>query len=87
MINILSTINPFIGCILISFSSLIYSQIDQVDVNTKEYVEWVGSCETSEIEKAVNKGLESLSFVEKIKYYVDTRRCKYKNQSKNRVRS
>ena len=82
MIKILSTTNPLIGFILISFSSLIYSQIDQVDVNSKEYVEWVGSCETPEIEKAVNEGLESLSVVEKIKYYVDTRRCKYKKQSK-----
>ena len=68
-------------CAFMSFSSIVIAQIDQVDVDSKEYVEWVGTCETPEIEKAMNEGLESLSGFEKIKYYIDTRRCKYKNQS------
>jgi len=73
----LATLNVFL------FSpSIILAQIDQVDVNSKEYVEWVGTCETPEIEKAMSQGLESLSNFEKIKYYIDTRRCKYRNQSK-----
>ena len=61
---------------------LLYAQIDQIDVNSKEYVEWVGTCETPEIEKAMNEGLESLTTIERVRYYIDTRRCKYKNQSK-----
>ena len=61
---------------------MLYAQIDQIDVNSKEYVEWVGTCETPEIEKAMNEGLESLTTIERVRYYIDTRRCKYKNQSK-----
>lgn len=69
-------------CLFIFSSNLVFAQIAQVDINSKEYVEWVGTCETLEIEKAMSEGLESLSSFEKIKYYIDTRRCKYKNQSK-----
>ena len=69
-------------CLFIFSSNLVFAQIAKVDVNSKEYVEWVGTCETLEIEKAMSEGLESLSSFEKIKYYIDTRRCKYKNQSK-----
>ena len=28
------------------------------------------------------EGLESLTTIERVRYYIDTRRCKYKNQSK-----
>ena len=82
MVNFIRAVTSFLFCILISFFKITYAQIDQVDVNSKEYVEWVGSCETAEIEKAIKEGLGALSSVEKIKYYIDTRRCKYKNQSK-----
>jgi len=50
--------------------------------NKNKSVEWIGSCETKEIEKAETLGLASLSFLEKIKYYVDTKKCKYKDESK-----
>jgi hypothetical protein len=54
----------------------------QVDINSKEYVEWVGTCETEVVEKAQLDGLASLTTLERIQYYIDTRRCKYKQQSK-----
>jgi len=54
----------------------------QVDINSKEYVEWVGTCETEVVEKAQIDGLASLTTLERIQYYIDTRRCKYKQQSK-----
>jgi hypothetical protein len=34
------------------------------------------------IEKAELKGLNTLNLQEKIKYYIDTFRCEYKNESK-----
>ena len=54
----------------------------QFDINSKEYVEWVGTCETEVVEKAQLDGLASLTTLERIQYYIDTRRCKYKQQSK-----
>ena len=54
----------------------------QIDINSKEYVEWVGTCETEVVEKAQLDGLASLTTLERIQYYIDTRRCKYKQQSK-----
>ena len=54
----------------------------QVVINSKEYVEWVGTCETEVVEKAQLDGLASLTTLERIQYYIDTRRCKYKQQSK-----
>tara|TARA_B100001142_G_scaffold324648_1_gene376740 strand:+ start:16 stop:405 length:390 start_codon:yes stop_codon:yes gene_type:complete len=82
MINFLSISRYVLILILFSVPKLLYAQIDQIDVNSKEYVEWVGTCETPEIEKAMNEGLESLTTIERARYYIDTRRCKYKNQSK-----
>ncbi len=64
------------------FLSALYGQIDQVDINSKEYVEWVGTCETDVIEKAQLDGLASLTTLERVQYYIDTRRCKYKQQAK-----
>ena len=80
--NSLSKIKFLVLFTLIFFTKNIYAQINQVDINSKEYVEWVGTCETPEIEKAMNEGLESLTTIERLRYYVDTRRCKYRNQSK-----
>ena len=82
MINFLSILRFVLILILFSAPKLLYAQIDQIDINSKEYVEWVGTCETPEIEKAMNEGLESLTTIERVRYYIDTRRCKYKNQSK-----
>ena len=82
MINFLSILRFVLILILFSVPKLLYAQIDQIDVNSKEYVEWVGTCETPEIEKAMNEGMESLTTIERVRYYIDTRRCKYKNQSK-----
>ena len=82
MINFLSILRFVLILILFSVPKLVYAQIDQIYVNSKEYVEWVGTCETPEIEKAMNEGLESLTTIERVRYYIDTRRCKYKNQSK-----
>ena len=63
-----------------SFAQQNSSETDQSNKNKS--VEWIGSCETKEIEKAETLGLASLSFFEKIKYYVDTKKCKYKDESK-----
>ena len=82
MVNMLSVLRFSLIFILLYAAKMLYAQIDQIDVNSKEYVEWVGTCETPEIEKAMNEGLESLTTIERVKYYIDTRRCKYKNQSK-----
>ncbi len=65
------------------FLSILYAQIDQSDINSKEYVEWVGTCETDVIEKAQLDGLASLTTLERVQYYIDTRRCKYKEQAKS----
>ena len=82
MVNMLSVLRFSLIFILLYAPKMLYAQIDQIDVNSKEYVEWVGTCETPEIEKAMNEGLESLTTIERVQYYIDTRRCKYKNQSK-----
>jgi len=82
MINFLSILRFVLILIIFSVPKILYAQIDQIDINSKEYVEWVGTCETPEIEKAMNEGLESLTTIERVRYYIDTRRCKYKNQSK-----
>ena len=82
MINFLSILRFVLILIIFSVPKILYAQIDQIDINSKEYVEWVGTCESPEIEKAVNEGLESLTTIERVRYYIDTRRCKYKNQSK-----
>ena len=82
MVNMLSVLRFSLIFILLYAPKMLYAQIDQIDVNSKEYVEWVGTCETPEIEKAMNEGLESLTTIERVRYYIDTRRCKYKNQSK-----
>ena len=82
MVNMLSILRFALMFILLCVPKILYAQIDQIDVNSKEYVEWVGTCETPEIEKAMNEGLESLTTIERVRYYIDTRRCKYKNQSK-----
>ena len=68
--------------ILICGSFLLTKLNAQVDINSKEYVEWVGTCETEVVEKAQIDGLASLTTLERIQYYIDTRRCKYKQQSK-----
>ena len=68
--------------ILICGSFLLTKLNAQVDINSKEYVEWVGTCETEVVEKAQLDGLASLTTLERIQYYIDTRRCKYKQQSK-----
>ena len=35
----------------------LHAQIEKIDIDSKEYVEWVGSCETEVVEKAQLKGL------------------------------
>ena len=60
----------------------LHAQIEKIDIDSKEYVEWVGSCETEVVEKAQLKGLASLTAMERVRYYIDTQRCKYKKQSK-----
>ena len=57
MFNFLSILRFVLILILFSAPKLLYAQIDQIDINSKEYVEWVGTCETPEIEKAMNEGL------------------------------
>ena len=74
--------NIFKIFILICGSFLLTKLNAQVDINSKAYVEWVGTCETEVVEKAQLDGLASLTTVERIQYYIDTRRCKYKQQSK-----
>ena len=68
MINFLSILRFVLILILFSVPKLLYAQIDQIDVNSKEYVEWVGTCETPEIEKAMNEGMESLTTIERVRY-------------------
>ncbi|MEL1229509.1 MAG: hypothetical protein VW833_06855 [Candidatus Neomarinimicrobiota bacterium] len=70
--------------IIFSFFSIPFlnAQIESIDIDSKEYVEWVGSCETDVVEKAQLKGLGSLTAIERVRYYLDTQRCKYKAQSK-----
>ena len=63
-------------------TSFLHAQIEKIDIDSKEYVEWVGSCETEVVEKAQLKGLASLTSMERVRYYIDTQRCKYKKQSK-----
>ena len=74
--------NIFKIFILIGGCALLPKLNAQIDINSKEYVEWVGTCETEVVEKAQLDGLASLTTLERIQYYVDTRRCKYKQQSK-----
>tara|TARA_B100000579_G_C22369291_1_gene637550 strand:- start:194 stop:574 length:381 start_codon:yes stop_codon:yes gene_type:complete len=74
--------NIFKIFILICGSILLTKLNAQVNIDSKEYVEWVGSCETEVVEKAQLDGLASLTSIERIQYYIDTRRCKYKQQSK-----
>ena len=74
--------NIFKIFILICGSFFLTKLNAQVDINSKEYVEWVGTCETEVVEKAQLDGLASLTTLERIQYYIDTRRCKYKQQSK-----
>ena len=74
--------NMFKIFILIGGCALLPKLNAQIDINSKEYVEWVGTCETEVVEKAQLDGLASLTTLERIQYYIDTRRCKYKQQSK-----
>ena len=74
--------NIFKIFILIGGCALLPKLNAQIDINSKEYVEWVGTCETEVVEKAQLDGLASLTTLERIQYYIDTRRCKYKQQSK-----
>ena len=67
---------------MINYSNAQNEESDDLEINRSKSVEWIGSCETDEIIKAETYGLSALSFVEKVKYYYDTRRCKYKEESK-----
>ena len=64
------------------FLNTAFSQDRDPSAALSEYVEWVGSCETDAIEKAQLEGLGSLSLKEKVQYYFDSRRCKYRNEAK-----
>ncbi len=68
--------------LIIDSSNAQNEEPDDLEINESKSVEWIGSCETDEIIKAETYGLSALSFVEKVKYYYDTRRCKYKEESK-----
>ena len=68
--------------LIIDYSNAQNEEPDDLKINKSKSVEWIGSCETDEIIKAETYGLSALSFVEKVKYYYDTRRCKYKEESK-----
>ena len=68
--------------LIIDSSNAQIQEPDVLEINESKSVEWIGSCETDEIIKAETYGFSSLSFVEKVKYYYDTRRCKYKGESK-----
>ena len=68
--------------LIIDSSNAQNEEPDDLEINESKSVEWIGSCETDEIIKAETYGLSSLSFMEKVKYYYDTRRCKYKEESK-----
>ena len=68
--------------LIINYSNAQNEEPDDPKTNRSKSVEWIGSCETDEIIKAETYGLSALSFVEKVKYYYDTRRCKYKEESK-----
>ena len=68
--------------LIINYSNAQNEEPDDPKINRSKSVEWIGSCETDEIIKAETYGLSALSFVEKVKYYYDTRRCKHKEESK-----
>ena len=84
----LQNINSYLQCIcaatllIINYSNAQNEEPDDLEINKNKSVEWIGSCETDEIIKAETYGLSALSLVEKVKYYYDTRRCKYKEESK-----
>ena len=67
---------------MINYSNAQNEESDDLEINKSKSVEWIGSCETDEIIKAEIYGLSTLSILEKVKYYYDTRRCKYKEESK-----
>ena len=71
--------------ILLYLSSIhdLYGQNEQNSMDgLKKDVEWIGTCQTSVIEKAEIKGFNSLTLKEKINYYIDTYRCEYKSEAK-----
>ena len=68
--------------LIINYSNAQNEEPDDLEINRSKSVEWIGSCETDEIIKAETYGLSALSLLEKVKYYFDTRRCKYKEESK-----
>ena len=68
--------------LIINYSHAQNEEPDDLEINRSKSVEWIGSCETDEIIKAETYGLSALSLLEKVKYYYDTRRCKYKEESK-----
>ena len=68
--------------LIINYSNAQNEEPDDLEIKRSKSVEWIGSCETDEIIKAETYGLSALSLLEKVKYYYDTRRCKYKEESK-----
>ena len=72
--------------IILLYSSIIHHLNGQDEQNSmdglKKDVEWIGTCQTSVIEKAEIKGFNSLTLKEKINYYIDTYRCEYKSEAK-----
>lgn len=73
----------YISIYLVCFAGSIYCQQNMISNDElKKDVEWIGTCQTEVIEKAELKGLNTLNLQEKIKYYIDTFRCEYKNEAK-----
>ena len=73
----------YISIYLVCFAGSIFCQQNMISNDElKKDVEWIGTCQTKVIEKAELKGLNTLNLQEKIKYYIDTFRCEYKNESK-----
>ena len=67
----------------VSYIDSIYAQNEQASMNKlKKDVEWIGTCQTTVIEKAEIKGFGSLTLKEKINYYFDNYRCEYKSEAK-----
>jgi len=80
----MTKINKFYKYSLLVFCvEIVICQQDAISNDElKKDVEWIGTCQTEVIENAELNGLNSLNLKEKIKYYIDTFRCEYKNEAK-----
>ena len=73
----------YISTILLCSTEFVFCQQNAMsNEELKKDVKWIGTCQTQVIENAELNGLNSLNLKEKIKYYIDTFRCEYKNEAK-----